>query len=341
MQLDQYSQPEELLADDSFLNWYFKTGGGEDRVWEEWMNADEGHMNLVRQAVELLELSRLPEREIPREQIERATDRLLAGIEKISGNGAAKGARRLPLRRVRVWIAAACCVGLLGAGFLLYSRYDSRSSEIRTEYGQLGEQVLPDGTEVTMNANSRLEFAPGWKKGTDREVWVKGEAFFHVSHTPEKSRFIVHMDRCVVIVTGTRFNVVNRPGKENVMLEEGSVTLRATSGKVINMRPGDFVAFDQDQQPELSAVRPDSLMAWKKRMVFLDNTPIRELVNIVYDQYGVQLHLAGDSTGSKTITAILPNNNLEVLLKGLETTSEFEVIRKDGVITIAARSTQK
>jgi ferric-dicitrate binding protein FerR (iron transport regulator) len=342
--LDQYSQPEDLLADESFLHWYFKTGGEKDRAWEEWIT---GHQELVRQAVELLEATRLPERNLPHEQIDRAADRLLAGIGRLQtdvrqqdidenndGTGAAKSARILPLGGAVRWIAAACC--LLLAGGVLYSIYHSRPSEIRTEYGQLGQQILPDGTEVTMNANSRLKLAPGWKKGDDREVWLSGEAFFHVSHTPEKSPFIVHLDHCDVIVLGTSFNVVNRPGKENIMLEEGEVALHAASGKVINMRPGDFVALNQDE-PQLGTTRPDSLLAWKKRTIFLDSTPLREVINTVYEQYGVTIRLADDSLASKTFSGILPTNDLDGLLKDLELMGDVKVIRQEGgAITIAA-----
>ncbi len=53
-----------------------------------------------------------------------------------------------------------------------------------------------------------------WKEGTSREVWLKGEAFFHVSKTPTKARFIVHTERFDVVVTGTQFNVMNRAGKD-------------------------------------------------------------------------------------------------------------------------------
>jgi ferric-dicitrate binding protein FerR (iron transport regulator) len=224
---------------------------------------------------------------------------------------------------------------------LVYRAYHVRSA-IRTEYGQLGQRVLPDGTEVTMNANSRLQYAPDWKTGADREVWVSGEAFFHVSKTPEKSRFIVHLDDGDVIVTGTRFNVINRPGKENVMLEEGSVTLQTCCGKAIDMHPGDFVTLDKKGQAEEGKVRPDSLMAWTKRMLIFDNTPLRDLVDIVYDQYGVRIQLAGDSPEEKTVSGFLPNNNLESLLKALPATGQFEVSRQEGgVITITARPAQK
>jgi ferric-dicitrate binding protein FerR (iron transport regulator) len=351
--LEHYSQPEELLADGTFLNWYFKTGEGEAAVWEEWMAADPRNRALALQAVELLELTRLPEKKISAEQIRQASERLMAGIARLgdskSGDGgfrdvktgAAYHSRRLPFYGRGRWIAAACALFILVAGMMIYRSYHPRDSEIRTEYGQLGDQLLPDGTEVTMNANSRLRYVPGWKAGADREVWVNGEAFFHVVRTPEKSRFIVHLDDCDVIVTGTRFNVVNRPGKENIMLQEGAVMLRTAGGKELGLLPGDFVAVGKNGMEKLSA-RPDSLMAWKERRLFFYYTPLPELVNIVYDQYGVRLQLAGDSTAKKTVTGILRNNSLEELLKALEMTKEFEVIGKQdsGGITIVARPTR-
>jgi len=335
---EHYSQPEELLADDSFLNWYFKTGEEESSAWDEWIAAAARNKELTSQAVELLELTRLREKTVPAERIRHASDRLLADIKKNSLSEAAYRRRRLPV--YGRWIAAACLLGMLVAGGFYWAKRSGRS-EIRTEYGQLGDQVLPDGTEVSMNANSRLRYTPGWKPGADREVWVNGEAFFHVSKTPEKSRFIVHLDDCDVIVTGTRFNVVNRPGKENIMLQEGSVTLHASSGKELNLRPGDFVAVDKNGLEKVS-VRSDSLMAWRHRQLILDNTPLPDLVNIVYDQYGIRLQLSGDSTAKKTLFGIYHNDNLGALLKDLERTGDFEVIggQDSGGITIVARPTR-
>jgi transmembrane sensor len=333
--LEHYSQPEELLADDSFLNWYFKTGEVKAGAWEEWMAADAGNRALALQAVEFLELTRLPERKIPPEQIQEASDRLMAGIARVGGG------RRLSFYGSGRWIAAACALVVLVSGMLIYRAYRPGGAEIRTEYGQVGEQLLPDGTEVMMNANSRLRYTPGWKVGADREVWVNGEAFFHVVKTPEKSRFIVHLNDCDVIVTGTRFNVVNRPGKENIMLQEGAVTLHTCCGRDLSLQPGDFVTVGTNGLEKVSA-RPDSLMAWKERRLFFDNTPLPELVNTVYDQYGVRLQLAGDSPAKKTVTGILRNNSLEELLKALEMTKEFEVIGKQdrGGITIVALPTR-
>ncbi len=146
--------------------------------------------------------------------------------------------------------------------------------EVKTEYGQIGRQQLPDGTEVVMNANSSMTWAIGSQDGPDREVWLKGEAFFHVRKTPLKSRFIVHTDHFDIQVTGTQFNVVNRPSRDNILLREGSVILHAPDGGKLDMLvPGDFVEFDGGQLQKKAAA-DDSLTAWKDQKLKLNNTSI-------------------------------------------------------------------
>jgi ferric-dicitrate binding protein FerR (iron transport regulator) len=335
--LDNYHEPEELLSDPSFLAWYFNTEGDKGGV-EQWMAAGPGRRDLVQQAVELLNTTRLPEKEVPAGQVDRAERTLMQKIAFLPDTAPAV----LPLYKDRRWIAAACIIILLAAGLVLTRPGFLRPGqpEVKTAYGQISRQQLPDGTEVTMNANSRLSYSPGWKDGADREVWVNGEAFFHVTKTPLKSRFIVHTDHFDIIVTGTQFNVVNRHGKDNVLLQEGSIILHARDGKDLNMIPGDFAEFNGDRQLAKRPAKNDSILAWKEQKLVFDKTPLRELVTIINEQYGIRVRLAEDSIGDRTISAILPNNNLNVLLQALEATSEFDVVRQEEGIVIKAHSQQ-
>lgn len=356
--LDNYREPEELLSDESFLAWYFNTEEDKGRV-EQWMAANPGGRELVQQAVDLLNTMRLPEKEIPAQQVDRAETALMRKIGALSDTDRIADASitapvdfspefspsvektAIPLYKDRRWIAAASILILLAAGLVLTRSGYIRPGqpEVKTAYGQISRQQLPDGTEVTMNANSRLNYTSGWKEGADREVWVNGEAFFHVSKTPLKSRFIVHTDHFDIIVTGTQFNVVNRHGKDNVLLQEGSIILHTRDGKDLHLTPGDFVEFTSDQLAKRPA-KNDSVLAWKEQRLVFDKTPLRELITIINEQYGIPVRLAEDSIGDRTISAILPNNNLNVLLQSLEATSEFDVVRQEGGIIIKAH-TQK
>ena len=342
---DNYREPEDLLSDESFLSWYFKTGGERTDEWEQWMAEHPDRTRLVQQAVALLQNARQPEKAIPAHQVKAAEMALFNKIEmlesrgkELSGADAAIEKPVLPLYKDRRWMVAAAVFLALAVGLTVVKmRTGVARSEIKTEFGQISHRQLPDGTEVMMNSNSRISYLKEWKDGADREVWMNGEAFFHVSKTPLKSRFIVHTDHFDIIVTGTQFDVVNRHGVENVLLEEGSVTLRCCGGKTMSMKPGDFVTF-RDLQLERKPVQSDSLVAWKEQKLVFDKTPLRDVTTIINDQYGVHVRLENESIGDSTISGILSNNNLDVLLKALKATSDFDVIKTGDSITIKAHS---
>jgi transmembrane sensor len=353
-----YAEPEDLLTDEEFLSWYFGPGRQSDGFREGWASGDQVRQALLERAVALLETTRLREKRVSREQMETAVEAMLARIggdqagngrggavvlESGEQGGGGMGRARIvkmSQSRKKVWVAAACVLVVL-TGVLVWAQViKERQPQIATAFGEVNLQTLPDGSEVTMNANSRIRLSSNWQGGQDREVWIDGEAFFHVKKTPQRSRFIVHTDRFDVIVTGTQFNVVNRSGKENVMLREGSVLVHPKAGGDLAMvdlvmAPGEFVRWN-GKGLEKGGVKSDSLLAWKQHQLLFDKTPLKDVVGIIKDQYGVQIDLEDQSIADSTISGIVRNDNLDVFLQALETTSDYEVIRKDGKIAIKA-----
>lgn len=339
--VENYRAPEDFLSDESFLSWFFKSDPVLEKQWEQWIAANPRCRESVQQAVELLSTIRRHDLQVTEKQKIAAENALMNKIGELqeiapeSIGPSSNSGKNTPIFFLN-WnrrIVAACILLLITAGLFISRSLLPARPELRTAFGQIMEHRLPDGSDVIMNANSKVLYGSGWKDGVDREVWINGEAFFHVQKTPRKSRFIVHTDHFDIIVTGTQFNVVNRQGHTNVMLKEGSVTIHTPDGRDLYLQPGDFVEFRNDQ-PEKKPVKNDSLLAWREHKLVFDNTPVRELITIINDQYGVKVKLSDDSTGYKTISGILPNNNLDVLLQALEATTEFDVIRKDGDITI-------
>ncbi|HEY8970923.1 MAG TPA: FecR domain-containing protein [Puia sp.] len=281
---------------------------------------------LVQKAVSLLEATRLQEKEPSPEQQQRAEAALwekIASLDTAATYNVSNISRKISVNRLR-WIAAASLLVLVTAGVLLAKYAYNPRHQIRTPFGQIAREQLPDGTEVTMNANSSLRYGSDWNDKEDREVWVDGEAYFHVKRTQSNSRFIVHTEHFQIIVTGTQFNVSNRHGKDNVLLQEGSVTLRTRDGKTIMMQPGDFVTYDSTAQKKAGCSQ--TLLAWKDQMLILDHTPISQLATMITDQYGTHVRLEGDSTPFKTVTGMMSNDNLNRLMKSLEYTGEYDIV---------------
>jgi len=331
----EFREAEDFLTDESFLSWYFGSGRKEGGSWENWVVGAPGRRELFDQAVAILDATRIAEKPLPAAQVQRAETALLGRIDLLED---IRKGRNRPARIGRRWMAAAVVLVLVGVGLVVYRMRPVRQSQVASGYGQLLSQRLPDGSEVIMNANSRLHYFRAfrnWQDGIDREVWIEGEAFFHVRKTPMKSRFIVHTDEFDIVVTGTQFNVVNRNGKDNVLLQEGSVIVHPRTGADLHMVPGDFVQWDGTKL-EKTGVRQDSLTAWQQHQIVFDKTPLRQVAAMIEEQYGIRVTLADPSIGDSVISGMLPNNNLNVLLQALETTNDFNVTRDGDNITIKA-----
>jgi ferric-dicitrate binding protein FerR (iron transport regulator) len=336
----KYAGVEDLLSNESFLSWYFRTDTYDIRHWEAWMAENPDHRSRADQAVAFLKTLSFDERELSAGQMTLAERRLLQKIHDAGSKPGNPG--RTPLRSIipisarRRWTIAASIL-LVAAGLYTFRVLSTRAvPELHTTFGEVAENRLPDGTRVVVNADSRLVLSPGWKDGKDREVWLTGEAFFHVTKTPLKSRFIVHANHFDIIVTGTQFNVVNRNGRANVTLKEGSVILRTEDGKELKMAPGDFVEY-RSATFEKVVAKTDSVIAWKDHKLVFNDTPLKDVIGVIREHYGVTVITTGASTEGKTVSGIQPNDNLDLLLQSLEATGEYDIRRQEDTITINIR----
>jgi ferric-dicitrate binding protein FerR (iron transport regulator) len=322
-----FQSVEEILTDELFQAWYFKTDPEKFQQWQEWLSQNPGQQEMVNAATACMQDIVIHEREIPAATVSAARERLMASLQSTQAPVVQMGTRR----RKWGWTAAAAVI-LIAAGAYLWTSLGNQSS-IKTAYGQVSTQQLPDGSEVILNANSSVSYSEGWEKGKEREVWVKGEAFFKVKKTPNKSRFIVHTNQLDVVVTGTQFNVVSRSQKSSVMLTEGSVIIRTKDGSETKMVPGEFVELS-DKQLEKKAVKEETVLAWKEKKILFNDTPLTEVIAKIKEHYGEEVVIEDEQLARKTVTGMMPNDNLDVLLKSLEATLEATVVRKDGRIMI-------
>lgn len=316
-----HKKVEDILIDERFLAWYFSDSDKPGDRWQTMLEADPHLQTLNNEAKIIMKQLHFEEREVSDSEIGEAYRKLK---EKISENDQGKKSTVISMyvRRKRWWLAAASVIILALGSVAAWKSFSSVTKTThKTEFGQIIEQKLPDGTKVFLNANSSLSLGEDWDNNNPREVWIKGEAFFNVAKTPNKQRFIVHASQFDVIVTGTQFNIIDRPGRANIMLQEGSVILKTKDGREITMKPGEFVEFKAEQfnKKELPVT---NVATWKERKLNFDNTPMPEAARMITDIYGIEL-IAGDETiKSKVLTGVMPNDDLDVLLKAIEATLE-------------------
>lgn len=77
---------------------------------------------------------------------------------------------------------------------------------LNVPYGKRFNIELSDGSNVILNAGSKLKYPVNFLKGKSREVYLEGEAFFKVTKNKEDA-FIVNTNGLNTQVFGTVFNV--------------------------------------------------------------------------------------------------------------------------------------
>lgn len=97
--------------------------------------------------------------------------------------------------------------------------------------------TLEDGTKVTLNANSTLEYPISFSDASKREVRLQGEAHFEVTKNPHHP-FVVQVGEMQTQVLGTVFDVkAYRAESPKVTLMEGRVRV-SNADMSVDMTPG-------------------------------------------------------------------------------------------------------
>jgi transmembrane sensor len=331
-----FEKIEDVLADDLFIAWFSREDELKVKEWENWIAANPQYQHLAGQATEFMNSLPVDEKRVPAEKIEAALRDLNTRLDQTEETPVLPFTNTRSKRRWWMVAAAIAAVVIISSSLLLFD-FSPKKSAYVTPYGQLEKHELPDGSVVTLNANSSVKLGSQWGEENDREVWLNGEAFFKVSKTKKKNRFIVHTGQLDVIVTGTQFNVVNRNNRTSVLLTEGSVTILTKDGKKIMMKPGDFVELNNNDLVQKNDVNAENIIAWTDKKLVFEDTPMEKAAETIKDLYGVEVELSNQQAKDIVLTAVMPNDNLDVLLHAIEASMGCTISRDGNKIIITGK----
>jgi len=320
-----FTSIEEVIADEFFQAWYFNTDDLRSRQWSLWLEEHPQYGTLVSESISVMDDLVMQEKEISNEQTEKAflkLQKVIVGDRNIGFSSKRKG----------WWLPAAAAILVLLVGLTFWSATNKKKA-LESAYGKVMNYSLPDGSQITLNSNSKVLLNKDWKN-TDREIWLQGEAYFKVQKLPSRNKFVVHTQNMDIIVTGTQFNVISREEETSILLTEGSVTIKTKDGKEIYMKPGEFVKIENNS-PSKETVDKESVLAWKQLKISFENTPMKQVAKIISTHYGVKVQLSDEAIGLKKISGIMPNDNLDILINALEATGEFKISKITNGILIS------
>lgn len=141
--------------------------------------------------------------------------------------------------------------------------------------------TLEDGTEVWLNAQSRLVY-PETFAGAERRVQVEGEAYFRVSRDAHRP-FLVETDGQLVRVLGTEFNVRSYAEDETVQttLVRGSIAMQPVGAGTAQLllTPGHQAVFDKNVHDiKVRSVDTEVVTSWKDGKFVFEHQTLEQIM---------------------------------------------------------------
>ncbi|MEO5643154.1 MAG: FecR domain-containing protein [Bacteroidia bacterium] len=176
------------------------------------------------------------------------------------------------------------------------------------------EAKLPDGSIVSINRNSELTY-PEYFKGETREVNLKGEVFFNISHDAEHP-FIIHTGTLDIKVVGTSFNVNAFPETDSVRVSVQTGKVKCYIGKdTVVLVPGDVAVYHKTTHELVKSKEDDpNTTAYRNRIFNFRNTRLADAIKSLNNAYGSNIIIKSDIIRECRLNVEFKNESLDNIL---------------------------
>lgn len=257
----------------------------------------------------------------------------------VNGKISATDTTRIRLNNILYAVIGMAASLLITVGLAFYTNVFSPKGEtvqLSTNFGSRSSLVLPDGTHVTLNAGTNLEYRFN-SFNEVREVKFRGEGFFEVAKS--KNPFIIQTSNGLKLkVLGTKFNL-KAYSEENTIktsLVEGKIELNSLDNKTLELLPGQIAIYnDRTKDLNYSNGQVNQDIGWLNNKLYLDKTSLQEVCIILERRYDVKIVITKDGLGNKIhYTGVLMEETIMDVLDALCKLSEIKYQIKGKNITI-------
>ncbi len=211
---------------------------------------------------------------------------------------------------------------------------------VYTEKGVKSSIVLPDGSFVKLNSDSKITY-PVKFVGATREVAISGEAYFKVVGDSLNPMVVTTVKGSKIKVLGTEFNVKSYENdiEETTTLYSGKITLLAgnsNSEKVVLPSQQAVVGVMES----VKITRPDALLetkAWTEGKLIFDATPLDEVVKILERWHGVEITVKDAKILKYNITANFESESIHQIMYIIKNCALVDYSIEGNRVTLFAR----
>lgn len=182
------------------------------------------------------------------------------------------------------------------------------------------KKALPDGTNIHVNTNTRIEYNQKEFGRERREVWLVGEAYFDVTKNPGKP-FIIHTREISTTVHGTSFNIkaYDGIGEISISVKTGKVEVSHEQSVLGLLTTNKHLVYrESDKTHAISDRSWEDAAAWMEKRLVLRDANIHEFRIRLQQIYGMKVIIETDALDNSVLNASYPEGaNINSVLKGI------------------------
>lgn len=213
--------------------------------------------------------------------------------------------------------------------FLLYHKHEPELKAFTTGNKEYKNITLPDGSSVTLNSGSSIQFYEGFEDNI-RNVKLTGEAFFSV--VKDSRPFVVLTDNAKTTVLGTEFNVYSRFDKTRVYVKEGRVILSQINNnkKSVKLTEGELSTIKENRKPTNPEITdPDYAIGWMENKLVFNHTRLKEVVSELERFYNVPVKIENEKLEDHTITGSFEDLEIQNVLEMICLTLNLDLVNQN------------
>lgn len=326
---NEYNNVLDFLEDASFKNWVDQNNATDINYWEYWLENNPAKKELVLKAKDLVIGVSFNKDFVSQEKVTLEWTKLETKLK----------AKQLTVKRKRRYLKpfsiAASLLLLISVSFYFFN--NNAKITHKTNYGEILNIKLQDGSTVTLNSNASLSYY----KNESRKVWLTGEAFFQIDKkVVTNAKFWVVTNDLSVEVYGTTFNVNTNREKTNVYLKEGNIWLKLKNGTDKKMVPGNFISYSATKNEvllEKNILNATLETSWKDGTLLFENLSLENAMKKIEDTYGYSIVFKDLKIKDFLITGAVPNTNLDICLKAIEKSVDIKITKKENTLVISEK----
>ncbi|MBL7826851.1 MAG: FecR domain-containing protein [Saprospiraceae bacterium] len=246
--------------------------------------------------------------------------------KQISTEAQPQGLKVLSIGQKLLRLAAA--VALLTIAVWGAVQLSSTGSEFATVQATGLQTIqLSDGTQVWLREGSSLEHAISYEGKHQRQVRLKGEAYFKVAHDPSRPFQVSLPDHSTVEVLGTEFSVRSEEAQTVVLVRSGKVRFspdgQAQSPVLTANQKAVF--HTTNRQLKISNVQSLNELSWQTGGLEFINTPLKQVVADLETYYQVKIRLVNEQMAGCPHSAPLTQAPISEVLEAIALTHSLKV----------------